>query len=202
LDQREDDQYPVIASHLLRLAGRRGGPLMAIFPSYLYLERTLEALKEKPGPRIVHEYKGMRKEDREGLIVEAQGMDKGIVLAVQNGLLAWAFETGAVKASSAVIVGLQFNPPSFESNQMKLFFNENFGSSTAETISRVLPAAQKAMRLVNAQMYSSSKDRLAVLMDRRYHDRRNLDALPPFWDIKFISNPERFPLEKLGVENE
>jgi Rad3-related DNA helicase len=200
LDQRQDDQYPVIAATLARLAKRAPGRTMAVFPSYNFLERTMEALRFSHPVRFVAESRGMRKEERDRLLTEVSASEDVLVLAVQNGTLVRAFESGAYRASTAVVVGLQFNPPTVESGQMKLFFHENYGSASGETISRILPAAQKAMRIVNAQMYSEGKGRLVVLMDRRYHDRRNLEALPPFWDIKFISNPETLQLERLVSE--
>jgi Rad3-related DNA helicase len=206
MDQGHDDQYPVVAENISRACALSSGLTIAIFPSYSYIEKTLEHLRERGLSTELAESRGLRKEERENLLLKAALAERGLCLGVQNGILAKGFESGAVKATTAVLVGLQFNPPTMESNQSKIYFQENFGANAGEMVSRILPASQKAIRAVNSLMYSPAGRKLAILMDRRYHDRRNLESLPPFWDVRFISSPEKLTAGSLvkddGAEGE
>jgi len=192
MNLRPEEQFGTIASNIAVLCRTFKGPMLCIFPSYSTLDKVLDPLGRMEIPRVkVIEEKGMRRDDREALVEDIGSGEDVLGLAVQNGVLARALERGGLDVTAAVLVGLQFNPPSPESRQKKLYFQENFGSGTGELVSRILPATAKAMRTVNAQLYTSKMQRkLVVLMDRRYHDRKNMEALPQFWDVKYISDPE------------
>jgi hypothetical protein len=61
-----------------------------------------------------------------------------------------------------------------------------------------MPAITKVMKVVNG-MYSDDleKNNIVILMDRRYQDRRILECLPRFYDIKLLDGPKEFNGDKL-----
>ncbi|MDG6224513.1 MAG: helicase C-terminal domain-containing protein [Candidatus Thermoplasmatota archaeon] len=196
-----EEQYRTVAENMRLIVGSLSGRSLFVFPSYNALDSCAGKFLEGnlKGP-VFEETRDMHKEEKEAMLVEFRDSIDGVALAVQNGIIARSFESGSLRVSTSVMVGLQFNPPSPESNQKKIFFHDNYGSNTGELISRVLPAMQKAIRMVNSQMYAPSEKRFVILMDRRYQDRRNMIAIPSFWDVKFISDPRnlRFDLFKEG----
>ena len=193
-----DEQYGTVAKNIELITRALKGRSLIVFPSYNALEGCVPLMSGIRDLRpVLEESRHSSKDDKERLLGEFMTTEDCIGVDVQNGVLARAFESGGVDVRTSVMVGLQFNPPSPESNQKKIFFHDNYGSNAGELISRVLPAMQKTMRMVNAQMYAGEGRRFVILMDRRYQDRRNVSAIPPFWDIKFISDPKNLRFDLL-----
>lgn len=203
---RSEASYMRIAENLSAISELSKGLKLAIFPSYFLMERTMEAMSEMGFSHpVVEETRGMSREEKTELISEIKVSGDLIGLTVQGGHLMRSMEEGTICPENVILVGLHIPPPDPASNQMKVHHQKKYGPNIGHVISVLMPAITRVMRVVNGMM-SEDLDRTNVvtLMDRRYQDRRILECLPRFYDVKLLNGPRELDEARLfsGGERE
>lgn len=191
---RSDSSYMRIAENLSSISEMSHGLKLAIFPSYFLMERTMEAMTGMGFTHpVVEESRGMTRDDRSELVSEIKVSGDLLALTVQGGHLMRSMEEGSISPDNVILVGLHIPPPDPASNQMKVHHQKKYGTNIGHVISVLMPAITQVMRVVNG-MVSEDVDRMNVvtLMDRRYQDRRILECLPRFYDLKLLNGPKEF----------
>ena len=191
---RSESSYQRIVENLSRISETTPGLKMAIFPSYFLMEQVMSAMAEVGFKYpVVEEVRGMSREEKNGLLDEIKVGGDLMALIVQGGHLARSMEIGAISPDTVVIVGLHLTPPDPTTSQMKVHLQKKYGPNVGHIISVLMPAITKVMNVVNG-MVSSDMDRnnIILLMDRRYHDRRILECLPRFYNIKLLEGSSDF----------
>ncbi|MFO8051664.1 MAG: helicase C-terminal domain-containing protein [Thermoplasmatota archaeon] len=196
--QRSETQWNNIVRNLQRITSTSPGTCVAVLPSYYIMEMVMEAMVEhRIELPVVAEEKGMHKMDRRSLVEEIKVGDRVLALTVQGGYIAKAVEEGDLDPETVVMVGVHIPPPTPISNQLKVHLQKRHGTNLGHIISVFMPAMTKVMRMVNTMADSKGKkNNLVVLMDRRYQDRRVMESLPRFYDIKRLSSEKDYHGER------
>jgi Rad3-related DNA helicase len=191
---RSEASYSRIVESLSRICETTPGSKIAIFPSYYIQEQVMESMADNIfGFTVVEEVKGMSREARSQLLREVKTGGDILALTVQGGSIVRALEDGSISPETIIMIGLHIPPPTPASNQKKLHLQKKYTPNIGHIITVLMPAMTKVMRMANTLM-SADLDRrnMLVLLDRRYQDRRVLECLPRFFDIKLLSSPSEF----------
>ncbi|MFW3145816.1 MAG: helicase C-terminal domain-containing protein [Thermoplasmatota archaeon] len=188
-NNRSELQWRNIVENLDRISATTPGTCLVVFPSYYIQEMVMESMKNTSFPTsVLLESRGMHKTEKRRILDEVKLGGNQLLLSVQGGYMARSVEDGTFKPDTIVMVGVHIPPPSPVSSQMKVHMQKRHGTNLGHLISVFLPAMTKVMRVVNS-MAGEEGDRknLVILMDRRYQDRKVLESLPRFYDIKLLS---------------
>lgn len=197
-NHRSEAQYHNIVRNIERILETTPGRCVAVFPSYYILEMVTEAMVDhRMDVPVIIEEKGLHKSDRMELVDELKSGEKVLALAVQGGHITRAVEEGRIRPETVVLVGVHIPPPTPVSNQLKVHLQKRHGTNLGHIISVFMPAMTKVMRIINTMAEIKDKENnLVILMDRRYQDRRVMESLPRFYDIKRLSNENDYHGER------
>ncbi|MEA3557695.1 MAG: helicase C-terminal domain-containing protein [Candidatus Thermoplasmatota archaeon] len=204
---RGEIQWNNIVRNLERIVSTSPGTCVAVLPSYFILEKVMGSMADhRMDVPVIAEERELQKSERRAMVEEARNGEKILVLAVQGGYVARAVEEGTLGPHTVVMVGVHIPPPSPVSDQLKVHLQKRHGTNLGHIISVFMPAMTKVMRMINSMADAKEKERnLVVLMDRRYQDRKVLDSLPRFYDIKRLSSEKDYDGEryfKIGSSND
>ncbi len=191
---RSEASYARVVEGLSRICETTPGLKIAVFPSYYILEQVMGSMAENVfGYPVIDETRGMSKEARGHLLTEVKTGGDILALTVQGSFLVRSVEDGSISPDAVILVGLHIPPPDAGSTQKKVHLQKKYTPNIGHIITVLMPAITKVLRMVNTMM-SSDMDRrnMVILMDRRYQDRRVLECLPRFYDIKLLSSPGEF----------
>lgn len=191
---RNEASYQRIAENLSSISDTTKGLKLAVMPSYFIMEQVMDAMAgigfNHP---VIEETRGLAMDQRNELLEEVKVGGDLIALTVQGGFLERSMRNGNLSPDTVILVGLHIPPPDPRSSQMKVHLQKKFGPNIGHIISVLMPAIDKVMITVNGMVSPDvQRDNLVVLMDRRYHDRRILECLPRFYDIKLLNDIKEF----------
>lgn len=177
--------YPRIAEVIRRVTALKPGNYFAFFPSFEFMERTLERFEPPPGFTILRQERDMK-----GSLVESvvdhlrSSFVPTLVFAVQGGV----FSEGVDYPGDALIGAFVVGPPlpnfDLEREGMRDYYEKRFkaGFDYAYTYPAMAKAVQAAGRVIR-----SEKDRgLIVLLDSRFVQAGYAASMPGDW---FVSSP-------------
>ncbi len=191
---RSEASYERITESLSRICETTPGLKIAVFPSYYIQGQVMSAMAENSFPYpVVEEVRGMTRDAKAQVLNEVKTGGELLALTVQGGSIVRAVEDGSLSPETVIMVGLHIPPPSPASNQKKLHLQKKYTPNIGHIITVLMPAMTSVMRMVNTLM-STDLDRrnMVVLLDRRFQDRRVLECLPRFYDVKLLSAPKEF----------
>lgn len=190
-DDRDERTYRRVATFIAATVSARAGNYICYFPSYEFLEKTLEAFRKKyPKVRTVVQTRGMDRREREDFL-SAFKADSG-VLRVGFCVLGGSFSEGVDLPGSrligSIVVGTGIPSLSNERNILAEYYEQRepgcgFDYAYAYPgMNRVLQAAGRVIR--------REDDRgIVVLIDDRYSEPGYVRMFPAAWEnIRFTGD--------------
>jgi len=185
--QRDADET---ARLLADLAGVTPGNVLALFPSYRFLEDIVSRLPDIP-QRVLCQRANLDDFERRQLLTSlAEAPEEGVFLAaVSGGLYAEGVDYPGETLRAVFVVSPSLPQVSFEQELLKKFYDERYGHGfdyayLVPGLRRVIQSAGRVVR--------SERDRgLVALICRRFAEERYRRHLPPEWFSS--SRPESLP---------
>lgn len=190
-DDRDERTYRKVATFIAATVSARAGNYICYFPSYEFLEKTLEAFRRKyPKVRTVVQTRGMGRREREDFLSSFKA-DSG-VLRVGFCVLGGSFSEGVDLPGSrligSIVVGTGIPSLSNERNILAEYYEQRepgcgFDYAYAYPgMNRVLQAAGRVIR--------REDDRgIVVLIDDRYSEPGYVRMFPAAWEnIRFTGD--------------
>lgn len=172
--------YPKIGETIERVMKLKSGNYLAFFPSFDFMEKTIQNFKAPAGVRVVKQSRYMKNEEVESTLelLKAQTMPV-ILFAVQGGVFSEGIDYAGDMVIGAFVVGPPLPNFDFEREKMKAYYEEYYkaGFDYAYTF----PAMAKAVQAAGRVIRSESDKGIIILMDDRFLDKSYSQSLPQDW---------------------
>jgi DNA excision repair protein ERCC-2 len=177
--------YPKISETIERVMKIKTGNYLAFFPSFDFMEKTLQNFKAPEGVRIVKQSRYMKNEDVEATLELLKAQSVPVILfAVQGGVFSEGIDYAGDMVIGAFVVGPPLPSFDFEREKMKAYYEEYYKSGF--DYAYTFPAMAKAVQAAGRVIRSESDKGIIVLMDDRFLDKSYSQSLPQDW---FIETP-------------
>ncbi len=178
-----ESTYDRVAACLSSLVAARQGNYLLFFPSYAYMDESVDRFIRMDGAiRVLKQERGMPEEDRQAFLaqfVESPGCHLA-GFAVMGGIFGEAIDLVGERLTGVAVVGVGLPQISFERDLMLDYFNRAAGGRgfhyayTYPGMSRVLQAAGRVIR--------TETDRgVILLIDDRFATPVYRGLYPPEW---------------------
>lgn len=175
-----DRNYPKVAEAIARIAALKPGNYFAFFPSFEFLERTLQKFSIPPGFTVRRQERYMRADEIEDLLEHLRGGSQPtIFFAVSGGVFAEGVDYPGDMIIGAFVVGPPLPSFDLEREEMRAYYDRHYqaGFDYAYTFPAMAKAVQAAGRVIR-----SETDRgLIVLMDGRFLQPSYGKSMPEDW---------------------
>lgn len=172
--------YPKIAETIERISTMRKGNYLAFFPSFDFLEKTLQFFKAPAGVRVLRQSRYMRNEEVEATLEILKGQNSPTILfAVQGGVFSEGIDYAGDMVVGAFIIGPPLPSFDFERERMRDYYEKTFkaGFDYAYTYPAMAKAVQAAGRVIRTETDKG----IIVLMDDRFLEKNYFQTLPNDW---------------------
>lgn len=185
--------YPRIAETIQKIASLRKGNYFAFFPSFDFMEKTLNELSTPEGFTLLKQERGMRNDAVLELLELLRTPNQPhIVFAVQGGVFSEGIDYPGEMAIGAFVVGPPLPQFNLEREKKREYYEASYkaGFDYAYTYPAMAKAVQAAGRVIR-----SETDRgLIVLMDDRFTQTSYAKSMPQDW---FETSPRELVSEKI-----
>ncbi len=177
-----EQSLPQVAELIGAFAGAKTGNYIAYFPSYDYMEKTCELVRQRfPGLRILCQARAMGEREREEFLASFSGENKETLLGfcVMGGLFSEGVDFSGDRLIGAVIVGVGLPKVCRRQELLREYYEKERGDgfSFAYRFPGMNKVTQAAGRVIR-----SENDRGAVLLiDARFSQEGYRRLLPPHW---------------------
>lgn len=182
LKERGPDTFHAFAQRLAQTCEATPGNVAAFFPSYDFLDRTLQRLPDV-GRDLVIEERGGDKAAKEALVDRVRDADgRALLLGVQGGSLSegYDFVAGEDNLLSAVlVVGIPYAVPTLEVKSLQAFYDTRFGAGKGWLYGYLAPALQRVLQAAGRGVRAPHHRAFIGLLDRRFTQRTVQQWLPP-----------------------
>lgn len=172
--------YPKIAERLAAFAERVPGNLLALFPSYRFLDEVVSRL-ELPHKRVLIQTPSGSDREREQILEHLRSAVAGNVLlmAVAGGVFAEGVDYPGDMLKAVVVVGPCLPAVSLEQDLLRQYYDERFerGFEYAYVVPGMTRVVQAAGRLIR----SAEDTGVIALMDKRFLGSPYRLHLPDDW---------------------
>ncbi len=180
--RRNARMYQAYANHIVDAARFCPGNIAVFFPSYSMMESIMERMEVlEHDKEIIVERRSMSKREREqilGNLENARSMGGALLLGVQGGSLSEGVDYSGNLLSVVMVIGLAVAPPNAETEALRRYYDEKFGSGKGWDYVFVYPAVNKAMQAAGRAIRDKDDRALIVLMDERFAQDRYARFLP------------------------
>lgn len=174
-----ENTYKEIVEYIYNFIFSRKGNYLIFFPSYVYMNRVYELLKEKDsGLNLLIQDRQMSDRQREDFL-EYFEEEEVIGFAVLGGLFSEGIDLIGDKLIGAVIVGVGMPMICFERDIIKDYFNHT-GLAGFE-YAYVYPGMNKVLQAAGRVIRSEEDKGSILLIDDRYKTYRYKNLLPTEW---------------------
>ena len=177
-----EQSLPQVAQLIGAFAGAKTGNYIAYFPSYDYMEKTCELVRQRfPGLRILCQARAMGEGEREEFLASFSGENKETLLGfcVMGGLFSEGVDFSGDRLIGAVIVGVGLPKVCRRQELLREYYEKERGDgfSFAYRFPGMNKVTQAAGRVIR-----SENDRGAVLLiDARFSQEGYRRLFPPHW---------------------
>lgn len=172
--------YPKISETIERVMSLKKGNYLAFFPSFDFMEKTLQNFKAPPGVRVIKQNRYMKNEDVESVLELLRAQSIPVILfAVQGGVFSEGIDYEGDTVIGAFVVGPPLPNFDFEREKMKTYYDEFYKSGF--DYAYTYPAMAKAVQAAGRVIRSESDKGIIVLMDDRFLDKNYSQSLPQDW---------------------
>lgn len=172
--------YPRIAETISKITELKRGNYFAFFPSFDFLEKTLNQFNPPAGFQVLKQDRYMKRDDIDAVIEQLKVHDSSnIVFAVQGGVFSEGVDYPGNMAIGAFIVGPPLPNFDLERENMRDYYEEKY--SNGFDYAYTYPAMAKAVQAAGRVIRSETDHGLIVFMDNRFVDPRYTKAMPQDW---------------------
>lgn len=183
-----------LASLVAHVARACPGNVLALFPSYRYLDTVRALLPPLPGRRVVRPSdRSTELERRTALDALADGGPPVVLFAVSGGAFAEGVDYPGEMLSAVVVVSPALPQVRFEQERMRAYFEERFekGFEYAYVIPGMTRVVQSAGRLIRSETDTG----VIVLACRRFLREPYRRYLPSDW---YLESPDELAVLDVG----
>ncbi len=172
--------YPRIADTIQKITALKKGNYFVFFPSFEFLDRTLDQFQPPEGFEILKQERFMKRDDIDSVIERLKLPNQAhIVFAVQGGVFSEGVDYPGDMAIGAFIVGPPLPNFDLEREKMREYYQENY--SAGFDYAYTYPAMAKAVQAAGRVIRSETDHGIIVFMDNRFVDPRYAKAMPQDW---------------------
>lgn len=172
--------YPRIAETITRIIAERPGNYFAFFPSFDFLERTLQKFREPEGFVVLRQERYMKAGEVEDILAHLRGgSHPTIIFAVQGGVFAEGVDYPGKMVIGAFVVGPPLPSFDLEREGMREYYEKNF--SAGFDYAYTYPAMAKAVQSAGRVIRSETDQGLIVLLDNRFLQPSYVKSMPAGW---------------------
>ncbi|HEV8268281.1 MAG TPA: helicase C-terminal domain-containing protein, partial [Thermoanaerobaculia bacterium] len=186
---------PRIATLVADVARACPGNVLALFPSYRFLDDVLSRLPPLPGRRVMRPSDRSTELERTNVLESLKDGGSPIVLfAVSGGAFAEGVDYPGEMLQGVVVVSPALPQVRFEQERMRLYYDERFekGFEYAYVIPGMTRVVQSAGRLIRSETDTG----VVVLACRRFLKNPYRRHLPADW---YLDNPEELSCVDVGA---
>lgn len=171
---------PRIAEAIAKISSLRRGNYFAFFPSFEFMERTLERFQAPDGTVVLKQTRAMSRDDFEETLARLSDPAAAhVVFAVQGGVFSEGVDYPGDMVIGAFVIGPPLPSFDLEREKMREYYEKNYraGFDYAYTYPAMAKAVQAAGRVIR-----SEKDQgIIVLMDDRFIHPSYGKSMPGDW---------------------
>jgi DNA excision repair protein ERCC-2 len=177
--------YPKISQIIERVIHLKKGNYLAFFPSFDFMEKTLQTFHAPKGVRVVKQNRYMKNEEVESTLELLKNQTiPVIVFAVQGGVFSEGIDYAGDMVIGAFVVGPPLPSFDFEREKMKNYYEQHYNSGF--DYAYTFPAMAKAVQAAGRVIRSEDDKGIIILMDDRFLQKSFSQSLPQDW---FIETP-------------
>ncbi len=172
--------YPRIAERLAAFAARVPGNLLALFPSYKFLDEVASRL-EVPGKRMLIQTPAGSDQQREEILANLRSALAGDVflLAVAGGVFAEGVDYPGDMLKAVAVVGPCLPAVNLEQELLRRYYEERF--ERGFEYSFVVPGMTRVVQAAGRLIRSADDRGVIALLDKRFLSLPYRDHLPQDW---------------------
>jgi DNA excision repair protein ERCC-2 len=149
---------------------------LVFFPSYKLLNSMRPFLERDIDRALYWEEPGRQNKTMRSLDIFRKGQN-GVFFCVMGGSVAEGIDFPGDELCFAILVGIQFPPPSLESDAMKDLFDKRYGPGMGWKYLQETPAIRKMRQAIGRLIRTETDRGMAVILDSRASRyKRQLDA--------------------------
>lgn len=172
--------YPRIAEVIHKISALKPGNYLVFFPSFEFLEKTLQLFIPPPCFQVIEQRKGMKKEEVENILRQLNDETKShLVFGVQGGILSEGIDYLGHLAIGVFIVGPPLPNFDLEQEKKKEYYHQHYAAGFEYAY--VYPAMAKAVQAAGRVIRSETDKGLIVLMDNRFIQKNYTACMPQDW---------------------
>lgn len=171
---------PRIAEAILKISSLRKGNYFAFFPSFDFMEKTLDKFHAPEGTVILRQQRSMSRPDFEEVLQRLEDPSVAhIVFAVQGGVFSEGVDYPGDMVIGAFVIGPPLPSFDLEREKMREYYEKNYqaGFDYAYTY----PAMAKAVQAAGRVIRSERDQGIIVLMDDRFVQSSYGKSMPRDW---------------------
>lgn len=171
---------PSICNEINKFVREIEGNYMIFFPSYEYMNRAYDYLKELISlDRLMFQSVDMTEEEKSNFLKKFSSGKNNIALCVMGGSFSEGIDLPGEQLIGAVIVGVGYPKIGLEREIIKEYYGAD-----GELFSYIYPGINKVMQAVGRVVRTEDDKGRVLLIDDRYLNRTYSDLLPKWWEIK------------------
>jgi DNA excision repair protein ERCC-2 len=172
--------YGKVAEAVRRITEVRLGNYFVFFPSFEFLERTLDLFIPPQGFTMRRQERNMRTSEIEEIIEHLKSQSEAtIVFAVQGGVFSEGVDYPGDTIIGAFVVGPPLPSFNLEREEMRKYYDEYYGAGFDYAYS--YPAMAKAIQAAGRVIRSETDRGIIVLMDNRFIQPSYARSMPNDW---------------------
>ncbi len=172
-----------LGSTLLRWLGRESGNAIVYFPSYKYLQQGLGELERQGlaglGRRLWVQRREQEDPARDELFSLLDTRRDVAALCILGGVFGEGIDLPGERLTGVAVVGVGLPGVSRETEQLRDYFQQHRGAGFEYAY--LYPGMQKVSQALGRVVRGTADRGTALLIDRRYGERRYRELLPPWW---------------------
>ncbi len=172
-----------LGSTLLRWLGRERGNAIVYFPSYEYLQRGLGELERQGvaalGRRLWVQRREQEDRARDELFSLLDTRRDMAALCILGGVFGEGIDLPGERLTGVAVVGVGLPGVSRETELLREYFQQHRGAGFEYAY--LYPGMQKVSQALGRVVRGAGDRGTALLIDRRYGERRYRELLPPWW---------------------
>jgi DNA excision repair protein ERCC-2 len=172
--------YPRVAETIQKIAALKSGNYFAFFPSFDFLEKTLDRFTPPEGFRVLKQKRNMSRDDIQDVLdMLSEQAHAHIVFAVQGGVFSEGVDYPGKMVIGAFVVGPPLPSFDLEREKMREYYQANY--SAGFEYAYVYPAMAKAVQAAGRVIRSETDHGIIILMDNRFIQSSFAQSMPQDW---------------------
>ncbi len=182
---------PMVARALKAMCEAKSGNYLACFPSYEYLNLTLECFLALGARADVAVQRGGMSGAERGAFLErfAESPERSMLaFVVMGGVFAEGIDLPGEKLIGAAVVGVGIPQPSFEREVLRAMTEDDEGEGFR--VAYVYPGIERVLQAAGRVIRTETDRGVVLLLDERYQAPEYRRLLPRFWRVRPAADPK------------